>query len=533
MAGGLFGPLDQTHGIVAKILAQPSIFKLFRMIETIKIKVIPVYARNNVNFNQRIGRTLHRPLVPQGAKQRARQRRLARAKLAVEPDDRARFEQGRQFPPERRSRFFVRQIERERMRGRHRQGMNGARIRAMQGKHSATDANTDAATRGGMDFAALARDIKIWGRELGFAEIGISGADVSAATPRLLRWLELGRHGEMDYMAKHAALRAEPQALVPDTLSVVSVRLPYWPEAADGERVLASPELGYVSRYALGRDYHKTIRNRLQKLADRIRAAVDAAALTDAFAYRVFSDSAPVMEVEFARQSGIAWRGKHTLSLTRSGSWHFLGDIYTTLPLPPDEAISEHCGECTRCIDVCPTAAIVAPYEVDARRCISYLTIELHGAIPEAFRPLIGNRIYGCDDCQLHCPWNRFAQVGDPDFAVRNGLDRAALSELFAWSADEFDARLAGSPIRRIGHERWLRNIAVALGNQLRIATDHGPNSAPSSPPVSGGAADPAADSIRAALRSRRDHPSALVREHVEWALAQDADRPRQIEPRA
>ncbi len=346
-------------------------------------------------------------------------------------------------------------------------------------------------------WALLVNKIKAWGQELGFAELGIGSADVSSATPKLMRWLELGRHGEMDYMAKHAALRAAPQALVPGTLSVIAVRLPYWPEAAAAEQVLTNDELGYISRYALGRDYHKTLRQRLQKLADRIAAEVQALGLPEPFAYRVFSDSAPVMEVEFARQSGIAWRGKHTLSLTRQGSWHFLGEIYTTLPLPPDQTVTEHCGDCRRCLDVCPTAAIVAPYEVDARRCISYLTIELQGSIPRALRPLIGNRIYGCDDCQLCCPWNRFARIGDADFAVRNGLDRTPLVEVFAWSAQEFDSRLAGSPIRRIGHERWLRNIAVALGN-----------AAPSPSTV-------------AALQARRDHPSALLREHIEWALAE------------
>ncbi len=318
-----------------------------------------------------------------------------------------------------------------------------------------------------------------------------------------MRWLALGRHGEMDYMAKHAALRAEPQALVPGTLSVISVRLPYWPQADDAEAVLADPALAYVSRYALGRDYHKRIRNRLQKLADRLRHEIESLGLVDGFAYRVFADSAPVMEVEFARQAGIAWRGKHTLALTRQGSWHFLGDLYTSLPLPPDAPVDEHCGDCRRCLDACPTQAIVAPYEVDARRCISYLTIELHGAIPVAFRPLIGNRIYGCDDCQLCCPWNRFAQIGDPDFAVRNGLDNATLVDLFAWSAEEFDTRLLGSPIRRIGHERWLRNIAVALGNALRAASVD------------------SALIIVAALNARRAYPSALVREHVVWALAQ------------
>ena len=343
---------------------------------------------------------------------------------------------------------------------------------------------------------ALVKKIKAWGRELGFAELGIARADVSGASPQLMRWLELGRHGEMDYMAKHAALRAQPDALVPDTLSVISARLPYWPQAAASEQVLADRQLGYVSRYALGRDYHKTVRSRLQKLADRIESEIRLSAPETSFAYRVFSDSAPVMEVEFARQSGIAWRGKHTLSLTREGSWHFLGEIYTTLPLPPDEPIGEHCGTCRRCLDACPTAAIVAPYEVDARLCISYLTIELHGAIPVEQRPLIGNRIYGCDDCQLCCPWNDFARSGDPDFAVRNGLDAAPLAELFSWSEQEFEQRTAGSPIRRIGHERWLRNITVALGNAGNSPT------------------------TRAALSARRDHPSALVREHVAWALA-------------
>ncbi|MBK7423198.1 MAG: tRNA epoxyqueuosine(34) reductase QueG [Propionivibrio sp.] len=372
-------------------------------------------------------------------------------------------------------------------------------MRIMQEKNSDTGASA-ANAWGQVDFVALVHKIKSWGQDLGFAEIGIASADASAATPGLLRWLELGRHGEMDYMAKHAALRARPEALLTATLSVISARLPYWPQAAECEQVLADREAGYISRYALGRDYHKTIRQRLQKLARRIDLELSNCgspeAFTSPFAYRVFSDSAPVLEVEFARQSGIAWRGKHTLALTRQGSWHFLGEIYSNLPLPPDTPVSEHCGSCRRCLDACPTAAIVAPYEVDARLCISYLTIELPGAIPVELRPLIGNRIYGCDDCQLCCPWNDFAQLGDPDFAVRNGLDSTPLAELFAWSKAEFENRLAGSPIRRIGHERWLRNIAVALGNSAGSAT------------------------TLAALMARQDDPSALVREHVSWALA-------------
>ena len=358
------------------------------------------------------------------------------------------------------------------------------------------ETNSASSDFGAVDLVALARKIKVWGQQLGFAELGIARADVAAATPQLMRWLALGRHGEMDYMAKHAALRAAPAALVPATVSVISARLPYWPSAAPGEQVLANAELAYISRYALGRDYHKTVRQRLQKLADRIGDNLALARQRDDFHYRVFSDSAPVMEVEFATQSGIAWRGKHTLALTRTGSWHFLGEIYCNLPLPPDAPVAEHCGSCRKCLDACPTGAIVAPYEVDARLCISYLTIELKGAIPVDLRPLVGNRIYGCDDCQLCCPWNGFARLGDPEFAVRHGLDATSLAELFAWSEDDFESRLAGNPIRRVGHERWLRNIAVALGN-----------------------APPSRHTL-AALNARRDHPSPLVREHVGWALA-------------
>ena len=365
----------------------------------------------------------------------------------------------------------------------------------MQGKNSETTSAVTSSSAA-RDLAELAGKIKNWGRELGFSDIGIADADVSAAAPALLRWLGLGRHGGMDYMAKHAALRGCPESLLPGTLSVISARLPYWPTAAGSAEVLANRELAYISRYALGRDYHKTVRRRLQKLADRIR---EHEGIGGGLACRVFADSAPVMEVEFARKSGMAWRGKNTLALTREGSWHFLGEIYTTLPLPADAPVREHCGSCRRCLDDCPTGAIVAPHEIDARLCISYLTIELKGSIPVESRPLIGNRIYGCDDCQLYCPWNRFARHGDPDFGVRNGLDSAPLVDLFTWSEEEFEARLVGSPIRRIGHERWLRNIAVALGNS---------------------AGTKAAIS---ALEARLIHPSPLVREHVEWALSRFA----------
>ncbi len=348
------------------------------------------------------------------------------------------------------------------------------------------------------DLGALAARIKAWGRELGFEQVGIADVDLSDAEPRLLQWLARGYHGEMDYMAAHGTRRSRPAELVPGTVRAICARMNYWPAASrPAERVLNDARAGYVARYALGRDYHKVLRNRLQALAERIAAEIGA------FGYRVFTDSAPVMEVELASRSGLGWRGKHTLLLNRgAGSWFFLGEIYTDLPLPADAPQPEHCGNCRRCIDVCPTRAIVAPYQLDARRCISYLTIEHKSAIPEELRPFVGNRIYGCDDCQLICPWNRFAGTAAvPDFEVRNGLDGARLAALFAWTQEQFEQRLQGSAIRRIGHERWLRNIAVALGN------------APTTPEV------------LAALRGRADDASALVREHVAWALSRHLDR--------
>ncbi|KVC76970.1 epoxyqueuosine reductase [Burkholderia ubonensis] len=377
---------------------------------------------------------------------------------------------------------------------------------------------------------ALAARIRAWGRELGFGAIGISDTDLSDAEAGLAAWLEAGCHGEMDYMAKHGMKRARPAELVAGTRRVISARLAYLPaqtlagDAADDapgapaprdwrareQARLDDPQAAVVSIYARGRDYHKVLRNRLQTLAERIEREIGA------FGYRVFTDSAPVLEVELAQKAGVGWRGKHTLLLQRdAGSLFFLGEIYVDIPLPTDaqtapdaapETPGAHCGSCTRCIDACPTGAIVAPYRVDARRCISYLTIELKGSIPEPLRPLIGNRVYGCDDCQLVCPWNKFAQAAPvADFDVRHGLDRATLVELFGWSADEFDARMQGSAIRRIGHECWLRNLAVGLGNALRAPPER--------------LAPAARDAIVAALRARADDPSPLVREHVEWAL--------------
>ncbi|MCO6412609.1 MAG: tRNA epoxyqueuosine(34) reductase QueG [Thiogranum sp.] len=345
-----------------------------------------------------------------------------------------------------------------------------------------------------MDFVALAQQIKRWGRELGFQQLGITDTELAADEAQLLRWLDQGRHGEMDYMQRNAGKRGKPRELVPGTLRIISVRLDYWPgQARDAQTVLDDPLQAYLSRYALGRDYHKVLRRRLQKLATLIESRVGP------FGYRAFTDSAPVLEKALAQKAGLGWIGKHTnLIDSKGGSWFFLGELFTDLPLPVDAPAAAHCGTCQACIDVCPTQAIVAPYELDARRCISYLTIELRGSIPEHLRPLIGNRIYGCDDCQLVCPWNRFAQATpETDFVPRHGLDASALIELFGWNEQEFLARTEGTAIRRIGYECWLRNIAVALGNA------------------------PHATAVIQALRDKQTHASALVREHVEWALRQ------------
>ena len=350
----------------------------------------------------------------------------------------------------------------------------------------------------GYDYAGLAHSIKAWGRELGFQGVGIADTDLSGAEARLKAWIERGWHGEMDYMARHGTRRSRPAELVPETLRVIACRMNYAVDPHEGWERIDAPGQAYVARYARGRDYHKVLRSRLQQLADRIEGEVGE------FGHRVFTDSAPVMEVELAAKAGIGWRGKHTLLLSReAGSYFFLGEIYTDLPLPVDAPAGNHCGTCAKCIAVCPTQAIRGPYSLDARRCISYLTIELKGSIPLELRKLIGNRVYGCDDCQIVCPWNSFAQVtGEPDFAVRNGLDSASLVELFAWTQADFDTRMAGSAIRRIGYERWLRNLAVGLGN------------APNGP------------EIVFVLKSRLDHPSALVREHVAWALERHGEAP-------
>jgi len=346
------------------------------------------------------------------------------------------------------------------------------------------------------DYAALVVAIKAWSKELGFQDVRIADAhaDMSTVESDLFNWLDQGYHGDMDYMAKHGTKRTRPAELESGTQRIISVCMNYAPPSAKNSwDVINMGEQAFISRYALGRDYHKVLRARLQKLADKITAEVGS------FTYRVFSDSAPVMEVAWAQKAGLGWRGKHTLLLSRqAGSMFFLGEMYVDLPLPVDDETGNYCGSCAQCIDICPTQAIVAPYQVDARRCISYLTIELKDSIPEALRPLIGNRIYGCDDCQLVCPWNKFARItNENDFHVRNGMDDVSLVELFGWDQETFEAKLAGTPIRRIGHPQWLRNIAVGLGNA------------------------PYSSEIVKALQARLDDTSILVREHVQWALQQ------------
>ena len=342
-----------------------------------------------------------------------------------------------------------------------------------------------------IDYASLAAQIKQWARELGFADVGVAGIDLADDETYLERWLADGHHGEMDYMARHGTRRSRPAELEPGTLRVISVRMDYVPPGTPNAwEVINDREQAYIARYALGRDYHKVMRNRLQKLAAKIEEQVGD------FRYRAYVDSAPVLEKAIARNAGLGWIGKHTVLINkRAGSYFFLGELYTDLPLPVDKPASAHCGSCRRCIDVCPTQAIVGPYRLDARKCISYLTIELKGSIPVELREPMGNRVFGCDDCQLVCPWNKFAQEAtEPDFAPRHSLDGPKLVDLFAWSEQEFLSRTEGMAIRRAGYEGWLRNIAVGLGNA------------------------PTSDEVIAALEARAGDPSPVVREHVAWA---------------
>ncbi|KTS92836.1 tRNA epoxyqueuosine(34) reductase QueG [Pseudomonas fulva] len=343
------------------------------------------------------------------------------------------------------------------------------------------------------DLDALAHNIKLWGQELGFAHVGIAGIDLGEHEHHLQRWLDAGYQGEMEYLGAHGSKRAHPEQLIPGTVRVVSLRMDYLPGDTQMAQRLAQPEKAYVSRYALGRDYHKLVRKRVQSLADRIQQAIGP------FGYRAFVDSAPVLEKALAEQAGLGWIGKNTLLLNRkAGSYFFLAELFVDLPLPVDQATtSEHCGRCTACLDICPTQAFVGPYVLDARRCISYLTIELKGPIPVQLRSMMGNRVFGCDDCQIVCPWNRFAKpTREQDFQPRHGLENAELAQMFLWDEPTFLRKTEGGPLRRAGYERWLRNLAVGLGN------------APSTIPVI------------EALKARRDDASPLVREHVEWALA-------------
>ncbi len=343
------------------------------------------------------------------------------------------------------------------------------------------------------DTAALKASIGAWGEDLGFQQVGFAGIELDQTEHRLQQWLDAGLHGDMAWMAQHGAKRTRPELLVPGTKSVICARMDYLPpDATPVEDLLEQPERACISRYAIGRDYHKLLRARLKKLAERIAEEIGP------FGYRVFTDSAPVMEKPLAARAGLGWIGKHTNLLNRhAGSWFFLGEIYTDLELQPDVPVTDHCGSCRRCIDICPTQAITAPYQLDARRCISYLTIELKGAIPLEFRAAIGNRVYGCDDCQMVCPWNRYAQFSaEDDFTPRTDLDAGDLVALFGWDEATFLARTEGTAIRRIGHERWLRNLAVGLGN-----------------------APPSTAAVNA-LQARLDHPSEIVREHVRWALS-------------
>lgn len=353
-----------------------------------------------------------------------------------------------------------------------------------------------------LEMAGLALQIRRWGRELGFQQLGITDTDLSEAETHLKNWLAKNFHGEMEYMQRHGVKRSRPALLHEGTVRVISVRMDYLPEStAAMNQSLDDPASAYISRYALGRDYHKMMRTRLQKLADKIQAEVLSFPQQQEFklGMRAFVDSAPVLEKALAEKAGLGWIGKHSNLINRkAGSWFFLGEIYTNLPLPIDNPATPHCGACTACLAICPTQAIVAPYQVDARRCVSYITIELHGSIPEELRPLIGNRIYGCDDCQIICPWNRFARMtGETDFNPRHQLNTQQLLDVFAWTEEMFLVKTEGSAIRRIGHNRWLRNIAVALGNS------------PTSPRVI------------EALKSKLNYHSEIVREHVQWALDQ------------
>jgi epoxyqueuosine reductase len=492
LACHVLGPLGEFQARAGKDVTKTRLSPFTRIAEAVKIKMPDVKGARAlgqfIGLDHRVGRAFDAPLHTQRTQQMPHEGGFARAKLTVQLDEgiadvRARRErlcQGlrrRFITPDSFPRGFY----------------NGCAT--MQQILQTTPQ---------IHKAQLLSQMRAWALELGFSQIGVTGVDLSAAEAPMLSWLAKGFHGDMAYMAAHGLKRARPAELVPGTVSVLTARLDYLPAATSAEWQsiefdrLRRPQEAIVSLYARGRDYHKVLRSRLQKLCERIQGEVGP------FGHRVFTDSAPVLEAELAVRSGHGWRGKHTLVLNReAGSMFFLGEIYLDFALPHSEPVSDHCGTCSACIDICPTQAILSPGLLDARRCISYLTIEHPGVIPVELRPLIGNRIYGCDDCQLVCPWNKFAQRSAlPDFDEREGLTAQQLVTLFNWREDEFLRHTEGSPIRRIGYERWLRNVAVGMGNALRV----GENAA-----------------IAEALQQRAQDPSCLVREHVAWALSQVA----------
>jgi epoxyqueuosine reductase len=490
--GGFFGPLGQFEAGAGEQVAKARVFPFARVGKAVKVKVPDIERGQFVGFDHGVGGAFDAALHAQRLEQVAHQRGLACTQIAMQGDECvANGSAGRPLRGKRLGGVFGGPMQR-------------AHVEACGASYNGV------VTINSMQFDGnqLVSQVQAWARELGFSQIGVAGVDLSSAEPGLLAWLSHGFHGDMAYMANHGLKRARPAELVPGTVSVLTVRMDYLPrttpegwQAVELQR-LEHPQEGIVSVYARGRDYHKVLRSRLQKLSDRIAQHVGP------LGYRVFTDSAPVLEAELAARSGQGWRGKHTLLLNReAGSMFFLGEIYLDLALPASEAVTAHCGACDACITVCPTQAIVAPHRLDARRCISYLTIEHAGPIAEELRPLIGNRIYGCDDCQLVCPWNKFAQRSAlPDFDPREGLSGQQLVALLNWTEAQFLQHTEGSPIRRIGHARWLRNVATALGNALSRSLEPDVRRA-----------------MTEALARRADHPSAVVQEHVQWALQQSA----------
>ena len=476
---GFLGPFSQFQAWARKNVAKAGVFPLAWVGKAVKVEMPDTQQGQLVGLHHCIGRAFDATLHAQRLQKMAHQCGFAGTQIAVQRNEGI-GQDG-----------LCGQVDGK--------GLRGGLIAPQQGFYNGVVTMNSTQFDGNQ----LVSQLQAWALELGFSQIGVAPVDLSSAEAGLQAWLERGFHGEMDYMASHGLKRARPAELVPGTLRVITARMNYLPRATsdDWQAVewarLQHPGEGIVSLYARGRDYHKVLRGRLQKLSDRIAQAIGP------FGHRVFTDSAPVLEAELAARSGQGWRGKHTLLLNRdAGSLFFLGEIYVDVSLPVSEPLQEHCGTCSACIAVCPTQAIVAPYRLDARRCISYLTIEHAGSIPLELRPLLGNRIYGCDDCQLVCPWNKFAQRSPlPDFDPREGLSGQQLLDLFAWSEAEFLQRTQGSPIRRIGHERWQRNIAVALGNALYQG-----------------------DALRTAVQALVEHPSTLVREHLHWALANAAD---------